>query len=47
LIDSNILRLVFMKMALKVAAIVKNSGHVDHAIVAAAVQEKVERPFHF
>jgi hypothetical protein len=33
-------------MALEVAAVVKNTGHLDDAIVAAAVQEKMTRLFH-
>jgi hypothetical protein len=38
--------IVFRKMVLEVAAIVKNSSHLDHAIIAAAVQEKMARCFH-
>jgi hypothetical protein len=38
--------IVLRKMALEVSAIVKNAGHLDHAIVAAAVQEKMARLFH-
>jgi len=33
-------------MALEVATVVKNTGHLDHAIVAPAVQEKMARRFH-
>ncbi len=32
---------LFRKMAPEVAAIVKNAGNLDHAIFAAAVQEKM------
>jgi hypothetical protein len=30
---------VLRKMALEVSSIVKNAGHLDHAIVAAAVEK--------
>src|SRR5438105_1566049 len=37
---------VLRKMPLDVAAVVKNAGHLDHAIVAAAIQEKMARLLH-
>ncbi len=36
----------FRKMALEVAAVVKNAGHLNRAIVPAAVQQKMARLFH-
>jgi hypothetical protein len=37
---------LFRKMALEVAAIVKNAGHLDHAVVAAAIEKKMARLLH-
>jgi hypothetical protein len=34
------------KMALEFAAIVKNAGYLDHAVVAAAIEKKMARLLH-
>ena len=34
------------KMALEVAAVVKNAGHFDHAIAAATIEKKMTRVLH-
>ena len=34
------------KMALEVAALVKNAGPLDHAVVAAAIEKKMARLLH-
>jgi hypothetical protein len=33
-------------MALEVAAVVKNAGHLDHAVFTAAVEKKMSRLLH-
>ena len=37
---------VFGKMALKIAAIVKDASHLNHAIVATAIEKEMSRLLH-
>ena len=38
--------IVFGKMALKIAAIVKDASHLNHAIVATAIEKEMSRLLH-